>query len=164
MTKGARRLLTVCAVLLGTVPTNTYPAAAQPPPGFPDFSGLPAVDADQYPSYTGHSFTTPDGLVCFGRGRFPYYSVGCAGTTVGSDRAILDMSTYARTDNLPATIYASPVAESATGVRPLPINHTIQMTADVVCAVLEPGTTACVLDSSSQTHGFVLSPERNWAF
>lgn len=164
MPKGVRRLLIACAAMLCLMPTSPSPAVAQPPPGFPDLSGLPAVDADQYRSYTGYSFITPDGLVCFGRGRYPYYSVGCAGTTVGSNRAILDMSTYARRDDLPATIYASPVAESPTGVRQLPTNHTIQMTADVVCAVVEPATTACVLDSSSQTHGFVMSPERNWAF
>ncbi|MUM17813.1 hypothetical protein FZI91_01505 [Mycobacterium sp. CBMA271] len=164
----------LCAGLIGA-----QPVAADPPPGFPDISGLPTVDASQYLIYPSTQFTTPSGLICTAAGRNPYFGVSCSGAAVGSTSAALDMSRHARHNDSPATISTSSVHTNPAGIHALPTNHIITLRPNICydgqqspcagatlgCAVVDSATTACIIDEEVVgTHGFVLSPERNWAF
>lgn len=69
----------VSAALLCAATVSTGCAAAAPPSGFPDISGLPAVDSRQYFSVKVYRFATPEGVLCESAGWNPYFQWTCVG-------------------------------------------------------------------------------------
>ncbi|KRQ28106.1 MULTISPECIES: hypothetical protein [Mycobacteroides] len=167
--------LGVCAsvALLCATTVSAGSAAADPPSGFPDISGLPAVESRQYFSVKVYRFATPDGVLCESAGWNPYFQWTCIGPK-GSGSAQLDLGSYARNNGTPATVGESQGNPDLSRVPVLPGNHQVRIAAPVhnddgsqttlTCATPAPKTTACLVDDLRGTHGFVLSPERNWAF
>ncbi|QCH24920.1 hypothetical protein [Mycobacteroides salmoniphilum] len=171
--RGVRALLITGVAALYLTPLGACRASAEPPPDFPDLSALPTVDSRQYFSVKVYRFVTPDGVVCESAGWNPYFQWTCAGPK-GSGSAQLDLGAYARTNGVPATVGESQGTTEMSGIPVLPSQHQVRIAAPVhkndgsqttlVCATPAPKTTACVVDDVRGRHGFVLSPERNWAF
>ncbi|TDZ75306.1 hypothetical protein [Mycobacteroides salmoniphilum] len=171
--RGVRALLVACVATLCLTPLGACHASAEPPPDFPDVSGLPTVDSRQYFSVKVYRLVTPDGVVCESAGWNPYFQWSCAGPK-GGGSAQLDLGTYARNSGAPATVAESQGTTDLSGIPLLPSHHQVRITAPVhnndgsqttlVCATPALKTTACLVDDVRGTHGFVLSPERNWAF
>lgn len=172
MTTG-RRLLIGCAALLCLMPASSCSAAAEPQPDFPDLSVLPPVDEHQYFSSKVYRFATPDGVLCESAGYNPYFQWTCVGPA-GTGSAQLDLSSYARRNGAPATIGTSQGGIDPSIYPVLPIKHQVRIPPPViyddgrkvtlVCGTPALKTTACLVDDAVGRHGFVLSPERNWAF
>ncbi|OHT89117.1 hypothetical protein [Mycobacteroides saopaulense] len=164
-----RGLLITCTAAL----LSASPAAAQPPSGFPDLSGLPIVDAHQFFSVKVYRFATPDGVACESAGYNPYFQWTCVGPK-GAGAAQLDLGAYARNNGSPATVGESQGTADLANIPVLTGNHQVQIPVPVhnddgsqtvlTCATPGPKTTACLVDDARGAHGFVLSPERNWAF
>ncbi|MGL5442346.1 MAG: hypothetical protein ACRDDJ_07750 [[Mycobacterium] stephanolepidis] len=167
--------LSVCAsvALLCATTVSAGSAAAEPPSGFPDISGLPTVESRQYFSVKVYRFATPDCVLCESAGWNPYFQWTCIGPK-GSGSAQLDLGSYARNNGTPATAGESQGNPDLSRVPVLPGNRQVRIAAPVhnddgsqttlTCATPAPKTTACLVDDLRGTHGFVLSPERNWAF
>ncbi|MGH3724999.1 MAG: hypothetical protein ACRDUS_12865 [Mycobacterium sp.] len=155
------------------MPVSACSAETEPPPVFPDLGALPTVDEHQYFSSKVYRFATPDGVMCESAGYNPYFQWTCVGPA-GAGSAQLDLSSYARRDGTPATVGTSQGGTDPAMYPVLPIKHQIRITAPViyadgrkvtlVCGTPAPKTMACFVDDAVGTHGFVLSPERNWAF
>ncbi len=171
--RGVKALLVTCVAALCLTPLGACTASAEPPPDFPDVSRLPTVDSRQYFSVKVYRFATPDGVVCESAGWNPYFQWTCVGPK-GSGSAQLDLGSYARNNGVPATVGESQGTTEMSGIPVLPGHHQVRIAAPVhnnhgsqttlICATPAPKTTACLVDDVRGTHGFVLSPERNWAF
>lgn len=171
--RGAKALLVTYVAALCLTPLGACTASAEPPPDFPDLSQLPTVDSRQYFSVKVYRFATPDGVVCESAGWNPYFQWTCVGPK-GSGSAQLDLGTYARNNGAPATVGESQRNPDRSRVPVLPDHHQVRIAAPVhnsdgsqttlICATPAPKTIACLVDDARGTHGFVLSPERNWAF
>ncbi|ANI41770.1 hypothetical protein [Mycolicibacterium vaccae] len=170
MVRDRFRRLTLTAsvpVLLMTAP----PAWAEPP-GFPDLSGYPAVDAGAYaqdsPYVGGFAFTTPDGQQCIhntmnSRGDPSRQTLSCDGprpdlgpgtwqVLVATDAAATAEPLYPQPDPAIPT-------DPATIPAPLPAMHTITE-GSIECGVDDTGVTACRVGD----HGFVLTPTSTQLF
>lgn len=167
------------------------PAAAADPGQFPDLSGYTAADAQQYHNYgtypttAGVQFTTPDGYRCrisyTGKanvtravcwGSLPGTSDNAVNVTLGSsfgsaafanvDPATMDSHQDMRGGQLVDLTY------SAADYKSLPAGSKVTSPdapdgVSATCGV-NVGMTACVIETSSDKHGFVLSSQGSWTF
>ncbi|MEZ0362218.1 hypothetical protein ACAG26_00735 [Mycobacterium sp. pUA109] len=163
------------------------PAAAADPGQFPDLSGYTAVDASKYATYYnyptsgGVQFVAPAGYRCritytlkanYGLtqcwGALPATSANVVTVTRGptaltpgafgtADLAEMDKyRTMGKRDVVDATF--GPEA-----YQPLPAGSKVSWDSSGTCGV-DDTTTACVMGSAPERHGFVLSAQGSWTF
>jgi hypothetical protein len=177
--------LAAAAALAGSAPQ----AAAQPPPGFPNFDGFTAVPPDGYVASSGPTtparitFSAPNAVVCDFYGGptpapQPSQDIKCSGDMPGMDDVPIPGGRSRPGDCVVGSVnykgpgyqlarmsYAgcdgNPAAQPVAG-KPLAAGQKVSY-LNVTCVVGTDNLLAC-LDTTSGDHGFVLQRSGSWAF